>query len=93
MGITAIWQITLARLIIARLINFLKKKQPFFKLIYELRIEESTIVTNYNKREAGLLGREYRRNMKFIKLDDMIENFIEEIKEMPDSINEEKEFK
>lgn len=70
--------------------KWFEKKSSFFKLIYELRIEDSTIVINYNKREAGLLGHKYRRNTKYIKLEDMIENFSEEIKEMPDSNNEEK---
>ena len=33
----------------------------FFKLIYQLQLEENIIVTTYSKRLAGLMGHEYRR--------------------------------
>ena len=39
------------------------KKPSFFKLVYELSVEESSIITNYNKRIAGLIGHELRRNI------------------------------
>ena len=45
-------------------IKCLKLNQLFFKLLYELRIEEQNIVTTYEKRKAGLLGNEIRRNLR-----------------------------
>ena len=44
-----------------------KVKPTFFKLLYELRIEEQDTVTTYEKRKAGLIGCEIRRNLNIIK--------------------------
>ena len=38
-------------------------KPKFFKLLYELRIEEHDIINTFEKRKAGLLGHELRRNI------------------------------
>ena len=40
------------------------KKPSYFKLIYEIRIEKAIIVNNYNKRQAGLLGHEIKKNTR-----------------------------
>ena len=49
-----------------KLNKIFKVKPTFFKLLYELRIEEQDIVTTYEKRKAGLLGHEIRRNLNII---------------------------
>ena len=59
------------------------KKPSYFKLIYEIRIEEATIVNNYNKRQAGLLGHEIRKNTKVLNLVNIMEQYEEEINDMP----------
>ena len=59
------------------------KKPSYFKLIYELRIEEATIVNNYNKRQAGLLGQEIRKNTKVLNLLNNMKQYEEEINDMP----------
>ena len=38
------------------------KKPKFFKLLYELRIEEHDIVNTYEKRKVWLLGYEIKKN-------------------------------
>ena len=64
--------------------NKLFDKNPnYFKSIYELQIEEATIVNNYNKRQAGLLGHEIRKNTKVLNLINIIEKYEEEINDMP----------
>ena len=62
----------------------------FFKLVYELRVEESSIITNYNKRIAGLIGHELRRNIKVEEQLRSLESTIEEINDMPSVSNFEK---
>ena len=59
------------------------KKPNFFKLIYEIRVEEATIVNNYNKRQAGLLGHEIMKNTKVLDLVDTMKQHEEEINGMP----------
>ena len=69
------------------------KKPTFFKLIYQLQLEENIIVTTYSKRLAGLMGHEYRRKRileeKLKKLSDDI-NLVEE---MPASTRQQKKIK
>jgi len=59
------------------------KKPNFFKLIYEIRVEEATIVNNYNKRQAGLLGHEIMKNTKVLDLVNIMKQYEEEINDMP----------
>ena len=48
-----------------RKINGIFKVKPtFFKLVFELRLEENDIVNTYSKRKAGLLGKESHRTIK-----------------------------
>ena len=51
-----------------KLIIFFQKKPTYFKLLYELRLEEADIINDYKKRNAGLLGSNNRRNLKMEKL-------------------------
>ena len=48
----------------AKINNQFQKKPTYFKLIYELRLEEANIIINYKKRNAGLLGSNNRRSNK-----------------------------
>lgn len=59
------------------------KKPNFFKLIYEIRVEEATIVNNYNKRQAGLLGHEIMKNTKVLDLVNIMNQYEEKINDMP----------
>ena len=45
----------------AKIKKWFMKKPTFFKLLYELQIEENIIVTTYKKRLAGLMGHEFRK--------------------------------
>jgi SHS2 domain-containing protein len=47
-----------------KLNGLFKVKPIFFKLVYELRLEESNIVNAFNKRNAGLIGYEIKRKAK-----------------------------
>ena len=77
----------------AKINKWFMKKQTFFKLIYQLQLEENIIVTTYSKRLAGLMGHEYRRKRileeKLKKLSDDI-NLVEE---MPASTRQQKKLK
>ena len=66
------------------------KKPTFFRLLYELQIEENIIVTTYMKRLAGLLGHEYRRKLYLEERLTGLSKSIETINNMPDSTSIEK---
>ena len=60
-------------------------KPTFYKLLYELRLEEHQISVTYNKRKNGLLGLEFRRRLKTEKKLFILSNDIKLIEEMPDA--------
>ena len=67
-----------------------KVKPTFFKLLYELRIEEQDIVTTYEKRKAGLLGHEIRRNLNIIKKKELFDQIVDRTENLPSLIPEDK---
>ena len=72
-------------------INGLFKVKPtFFKLVYELRVEEADIINTYNKRKAGLLGQEVRRTIKSEELLSKLREKINSIESMPNNTLTEK---
>ena len=58
-------------------------KPKFFKLLYELRIEEHDIVNTYEKRKAGLLGHEIKRNTHVEKKNELFNKIVESIDNLP----------
>ena len=66
------------------------KKPTYFKLIYELRIEEANIINIYNKRYSSLLGHEYRRRMKIEEIIHILNDNINVISGMPNRTRAEK---
>lgn len=68
-----------------------QNKPTIYKLLYELRVEEAEIVNTFNKRSSGLLGHEIRRNTKTQKLQEILDETIEEINMLPSNSNEDKE--
>lgn len=54
------------------------KKPTFFTLVYELIIE-GMIITNYNKRDAGLSVKEFRKTSKIEDIIDILNNYNEVI--------------
>ena len=69
----------------AKLNNLFQKKPTFFKLLYEIRLEESSIINEFIKRQAGLLGSGNRKSMMLIKFKANIEKRIEDIEAMPNN--------
>ena len=69
----------------AKLNNLFQKKPTFFKLLYELRLEESSIINEFKKRQAGLQGSGNRRTIMLIKFMANIEKRIEDIEAMPNN--------
>ncbi len=65
----------------AKLNNLFQKKPTFLKLLYELRIEESSIIKDFKKRQAGLLCSGNRRT-KFM---DNIQKRNKDIEAMPNN--------
>ena len=66
------------------------KKPIFFKLLYELRIEESSIINEFKKRQAGLLGSGNRRTFTLVKFLDNIQKKVHDIEAMPNDNEEDK---
>lgn len=67
-------------------INGLFEVKPiFFKLVNELRLEESDIVNTYSKRKAGLLGQESLITTKSNNILNRMNEKIEEIESMPEN--------
>ena len=74
----------------AKLNNLFQKKPTYFKLIYELRLEEASIINEYKKRQSGLIGSGNRRTTKLIKYMENITSKIEEIQNMPNNNDNDK---
>ena len=75
----------------AKINNLFQKKPTYFKLIYELRLEEANIIINYKKRNAGLLGSNNRRSNKMEIFLKTMQEKIEEINNLPNNnINDKK---
>ena len=70
-----------------KLIIFFQKKPIYFKLLYELRLEEADIINNYKRRNSGLLGSNNRRTLKMENFLNSIQNKIEEINNLPNNNN------
>ena len=68
-------------------------KPSFFKLLYELRIEEKEIQNTYKKRKMGLLGKEIRRRTTIEKKLALLKDNIKNIGELPDEDDEQKNIK
>ena len=65
-------------------------KPTFFKLLYELRLEENDISNIYEKRKSGLIGHEVRGNTHIIKKIENLNSLEENIRKMPSKTEEEK---
>ena len=76
----------------AKINNLFQKKPTYFKLIYELRLEEADIIINYKKRNAGLLGSNNRRSNKMEIFLKTMQEKIEEINNLPNNNNDRKKF-
>ena len=74
----------------AKINNLFQKKPTYFKLIYELRLEEADIIINYKKRNAGLLGSNNRRTNKMDIFLKTIQEKIEEINNLSNNNNDRK---
>ena len=69
-------------------------KPKFFKLLYELRIEEHDIVNTYEKRKAGLLGHEIKRNTLVEKKNVLFNKIVESIDNFPsNTVNDKKNYR
>ena len=66
-----------------KLKKLFKTKPSFFKLLYELRLEENDIVTTYEKRKSGLIGNEIRRNSIILKKISILEKIKDDIIKLP----------
>ena len=71
----------------AKINNLFQKKPTYFKLIYELRLEEADIIINYKKRNLGLLGSNNRRSNKMEIFLKTMQEKIEEIINLPNNNN------
>ena len=73
-----------------KLKKLFKVKPTFFKLLYELRLEENDISNTYEKRKSGLIGHEVRRNTHIIKKIENLNSLEENIRKMPSKTEEDK---
>ena len=66
----------------AKFNNLFQKKPTYFKLIYELLLEEASIINEYKKRQTGLIGSGNWRTAILINYMENITAKIEEIQNM-----------
>lgn len=73
----------------AKLNKLFDRKPNFYKLLYELKLEEHNVLMTYKKRISGLLGTNKRRTLKTEKKLLIIQEKLDELKEMPETNIEE----